>query len=58
MVKAAGAGELQGGAETTVSVQQWQKRYLSTAYNYLIGRCREDRLCLDLHHRRAKYFLL
>lgn len=28
MVKAAGAGELQGGAETTVSVQQWQKRIL------------------------------
>lgn len=56
MVKAAGAGDLQGGAETSAMAEE----DLSTAYNYLTGRCREDRdrLCLDLHHRRAKFFLL
>lgn len=51
MVKAAGADELQGRAESTVRVQRRQKRHLSAAYNYLMGRCREDkdRLCSDLH---------
>jgi len=57
MAKAAGAHELQRGAESTGGIQQWQKRHLSAAYSYLLGRGRGDRLCADLHHRGTKYFL-
>lgn len=42
IIKATGADELQGGAETTVSVHRWQERHPSAAYNYLMGRHGED----------------
>lgn len=56
MVEAAGVDELKQDAETPVSVQRWQKRHFSAAYNRLTGRCREDRLCLDLHHEGQNTF--
>lgn len=60
MVKAAGAGELQRRGRDYCECSATAEEDLSTTYNYLTGRCREDRdrLFLDLHHRRAKYFLL
>lgn len=56
MVKATGADELKGQAETTVSVQQQQKRLALSTTAQWAGVGKTDTDCSELHHSYSSEF--